>query len=315
LQMLMHRAGETVSRMQLLEQCWGTQETDSNLVDVYVNYLRKKIDIPGSEKLIHTVRGSGYRLGRPAPSLNTPSSAFYSQPVQENKAIRSEIESGIEPAIQLHGLRTLIHSMVHDLAQPLTSVRCFLEMMAMRKGTVPAQPAELKIVDQQADRAVALAKGISAMVRDMPAPTVSWLPLDTLIHEVLGDFAIVQQSGLLTIHQQWEPGLRVSSSPVLRQLLVMFLTKILGRNAQPLVLNIDAKTRNGRVLLEMRWRQAEPSPLVVQDTGSMLKRELESIHDIVRSLGAELVLPEGQPEISLQLPAAPMGGTVMAAVN
>jgi two-component system OmpR family response regulator len=315
LQMLMHRAGETVSRMQLLEQCWGTQETDSNLVDVYVNYLRKKIDIPGSEKLIHTVRGAGYRLGRPAPSLNTPSSAFYSQPVQENKTIRSEVECSIEPAIQLHGLRTLIHSMVHDLAQPLTSVRCFLEMMAMRKGIAPAQPAELRIVDQQADRAVALAKGISAMVRDTPPPTASWLPLDTLFHEVLGDFAIVQQSGLLTIHQQWEPGLRVSSSPVLRQLLVMFLSKILGRNAQPLVLNIESKTRDGRVLIEMRWRQAEPSPLAVQDTGSMLKRELGSIHDIVRSLGAELVLTEGQPEISLQLPAAPMGGAVKAAVN
>src|SRR5215469_1360831 len=62
LHLLMRRAGETVSRQQLLQECWETNETDSNLVDVYVNYLRKKIDA-GQNKLICTVRGSGYRLG------------------------------------------------------------------------------------------------------------------------------------------------------------------------------------------------------------------------------------------------------------
>src|SRR6478736_813349 len=66
--LLMRRAGETVSSHDLLRESWGLQpETDSNLVDVYVNYLRKKVDPPNEEKVIHTVRGSGYRIGRPAP--------------------------------------------------------------------------------------------------------------------------------------------------------------------------------------------------------------------------------------------------------
>src|SRR5262245_14139969 len=66
--LLMRHAGETVNRQELLRESWGLGlETDSNLVDVYVNYLRKKIDFPGDDKLIHTVRGAGYRIGRPAP--------------------------------------------------------------------------------------------------------------------------------------------------------------------------------------------------------------------------------------------------------
>jgi len=71
LNLLMRRAGNTVSRQELLDKAWGLQpETDSNLVDVYVNYLRKKIDLINEEKLIYTVRGSGYRLGRPASTGN-----------------------------------------------------------------------------------------------------------------------------------------------------------------------------------------------------------------------------------------------------
>ena len=71
LHLLMRRAGCTVTRQELLQQAWGLQpETDSNLVDVYVNYLRKKVDAINEEKLIHTVRGSGYRIGRPAPTMN-----------------------------------------------------------------------------------------------------------------------------------------------------------------------------------------------------------------------------------------------------
>ena len=67
--LLMRHAGETVSRQDLLRESWGLQpENDSNLVDVYVNYLRKKVDFPDEGKLIYTVRGSGYRIGRPAPS-------------------------------------------------------------------------------------------------------------------------------------------------------------------------------------------------------------------------------------------------------
>ena len=50
--------------MQILDHLWGYDfATDSNLVDVYVAYLRRKVDKGASTKLIRTVRGVGYALG------------------------------------------------------------------------------------------------------------------------------------------------------------------------------------------------------------------------------------------------------------
>src|SRR6185312_8355788 len=72
--LLMRNAGETVTRQELLRESWGLEPgTDSNLVDVYVNYLRRKVDFTDEPKLIHTVRGAGYRIGRPAPSQDAVS--------------------------------------------------------------------------------------------------------------------------------------------------------------------------------------------------------------------------------------------------
>jgi two-component system OmpR family response regulator len=63
LEMFMRRPGEVLSRYQLLEQVWDYDyENRSNIVDVYVRYLREKIDRPFGEQSIETVRGAGYRL-------------------------------------------------------------------------------------------------------------------------------------------------------------------------------------------------------------------------------------------------------------
>ncbi|MCL4440519.1 response regulator transcription factor [Desulforamulus aeronauticus] len=51
-----------LSRDQLLQQVWGYDYYDSNVVDVYVRYLRNKIEFAQETKLIHTVRGVGYVL-------------------------------------------------------------------------------------------------------------------------------------------------------------------------------------------------------------------------------------------------------------
>jgi len=62
--------GEVLSRFHLLEQAWDCDyENRSNVIDVYVRYLRRKIDLPFGTRTIETVRGSGYRLhsgGAPA---------------------------------------------------------------------------------------------------------------------------------------------------------------------------------------------------------------------------------------------------------
>jgi len=59
----MQRQHRVVNRMEILEHVWGVSfDMSTNVVDVYVNYLRKKIDTPDETKLIHTVIGMGYVL-------------------------------------------------------------------------------------------------------------------------------------------------------------------------------------------------------------------------------------------------------------
>jgi len=63
LESFMRRPGEVLSRLQLLEHAWDfAYENRSNVVDVYVRYLREKIDRPFGTDSIDTVRGVGYRL-------------------------------------------------------------------------------------------------------------------------------------------------------------------------------------------------------------------------------------------------------------
>jgi two-component system OmpR family response regulator len=59
----MRRPGEVLSRFQLLEHAWDYDyENRSNVVDVYVRYLREKVDRPFGVESLETVRGAGYRL-------------------------------------------------------------------------------------------------------------------------------------------------------------------------------------------------------------------------------------------------------------
>jgi two-component system OmpR family response regulator len=63
LEAFMRRPGHVLSRLHLLEHCWDYgYENRSNVVDVYVRYLREKIDRPFGRRSIETVRGAGYRL-------------------------------------------------------------------------------------------------------------------------------------------------------------------------------------------------------------------------------------------------------------
>jgi two-component system, OmpR family, response regulator len=63
LEYLMRYPGEVLSRMRLIEHVWDfAYDGGSNVVDVYVNYLREKIDRPFGVRSIETVRGAGYRL-------------------------------------------------------------------------------------------------------------------------------------------------------------------------------------------------------------------------------------------------------------
>ena len=63
LECLMDNAGKAVSRVTLMREVWNTPfDPTTNIVDVYMKYLRDKIDIEGQVKLLRTVRGVGYAL-------------------------------------------------------------------------------------------------------------------------------------------------------------------------------------------------------------------------------------------------------------
>jgi len=63
LEYLLRNAGHRVTRAMIVEHVWNLSfDTGTNIVDVYINYLRKKIDAGFTPRLIHTVRGVGYEL-------------------------------------------------------------------------------------------------------------------------------------------------------------------------------------------------------------------------------------------------------------
>jgi DNA-binding response OmpR family regulator len=63
LEYLMRNAGRRISRSMIIEHVWNISfDPSTNVVDVYINYLRKKVDEDASQRLIHTIRGVGYEL-------------------------------------------------------------------------------------------------------------------------------------------------------------------------------------------------------------------------------------------------------------
>lgn len=64
LDFLLRNPGRPVSRGSIIEQVWRMQgDAITNVVDVYINYLRRKIDAGADRPLIHTIRGVGYQIG------------------------------------------------------------------------------------------------------------------------------------------------------------------------------------------------------------------------------------------------------------
>jgi two-component system OmpR family response regulator len=63
LEYLIRHPGQVLTRQQLLDSVWGIDfDAGSNVVDVYVSYLRRKLDRDGEPSVIETVRGAGYRV-------------------------------------------------------------------------------------------------------------------------------------------------------------------------------------------------------------------------------------------------------------
>jgi hypothetical protein len=279
-------------------------ESDSNLVDVYVNYLRRKIDQREEVKLIYTVRGSGYRIGRPAPLQGIGRQVKADPQVTEEYGPypSAPMEFPESSAAQQVPLRSLIHSLVHDLSQPLTSVRCFLEVAGMHQGATSIQADDLRTIEQQADRAIALTKGISALVREPLRAIGPSTSLDSLLNDVFNDFIVLLHSGLLALDRQWDASIQITSNLALRHLIVLFLSKLVGRNTKPLVLTIAAELKGDFCLLELKWKANDDSQTGVHDARSIFFKDLAHLQALAHSIGAELSLHREQPEILLKIP-------------
>ena len=66
LEYLMRRDGQVASKAEILDHVWGFDfEGDPNVVEVYIGYLRRKIEVGDEPKLLHTVRGVGYVVRNP----------------------------------------------------------------------------------------------------------------------------------------------------------------------------------------------------------------------------------------------------------
>jgi len=64
LEYFLRNVGRVLTRPMIAQHVWGLDfDTESNIIDVYVGYLRRKIDGEGERRLLHTVRGAGYTLG------------------------------------------------------------------------------------------------------------------------------------------------------------------------------------------------------------------------------------------------------------
>jgi DNA-binding response OmpR family regulator len=82
LEFLMRHAGQPVTRTAIVEQVWKLNfDTMTNVVDVYINYLRRKIDSGHDRPLIRTIRGVGYQIGGNTAARSATASAMGSAPV------------------------------------------------------------------------------------------------------------------------------------------------------------------------------------------------------------------------------------------
>ena len=68
--LLIREAGQVVRRERILREIWNDQPgAASNVIEVYVRYLRQKLEEGGERRILHTVRGQGYCLSDGPPTL------------------------------------------------------------------------------------------------------------------------------------------------------------------------------------------------------------------------------------------------------
>jgi len=99
LEYLMLNLGRSVTRAMIIEHVWNlTFDTTTNVVDVYINYLRRKIDDGHPTKLIHTVRGVGYGMSGPREAKASEAQA---SEIPTSQVPTSEVKASLINAVEV----------------------------------------------------------------------------------------------------------------------------------------------------------------------------------------------------------------------
>ena len=185
-------------------------------------------------------------------------------------------------------LIALLHSLAHDLAQPLTTIHCFLELAGRHKPTAASSATELSNAALQIDRAIAIAKGVSALTRENPAANSPSVSLDGLLDEIFENFGVLTHTGFLTLERLDTAGVQISGNPALRQGLIIVITKLAGQSTSPIKVTVAVDQTEGQFFLDFSWRANDDARIRAQTAEAIFGGDQSLLRELLQEAGAEL---------------------------
>lgn len=214
-----------------------------------------------------------------------------------------EPRAGQEPPKK--ALTALLHSLAHDLAQPLTTIHCFLELAEQRKAVAAPAVTEVHNAALQIDRAIAICKGISALTRGEPAAKEPPITLDTLLNEIFENFGVLAHTGFLAFERLDTGGSRIADNPALRQSLIVVIAKVAGQSTTPLKITVTADVAEGSCLLDLYWRATDSPRVPLQTAEAIFAGDEGPLRELLQEAGADLTECGNVPSLTISAPAAP----------
>lgn len=202
-------------------------------------------------------------------------------------------------------LTALLHSLAHDLAQPLTTIHCFLELTGQHKPGSVSGPAELRNAALQIDRAIAIAKGVSALTREDVAANSPAISLDALLDEIFENFGVLTHTGFLTFERIATAGVQIAGNPALRQSLIIVITKLAGQSTSPIKVTVAADEAEHRYFLDFSWRPNDSARIPVQTAEAIFAGDQNFLRELLQEAGAELAECGNAAALSISAPAVP----------
>jgi signal transduction histidine kinase len=202
-------------------------------------------------------------------------------------------------------LTALLHSLAHDLAQPLTTVHCFFELAGQHKTAAASTPTELSNAALQIDRAIAIAKGVSALTRENPTADFPAIPLDVLLDEIFENFGVLTHTGFLTFERIATAGVQIAGNSALRQSLIVVITKVAGQSTSPLKVTVAADEAEHRNFLDFSWRPNDSARIPAQTAEAIFAGDQNLLRDLLQHAGAELAECGNAAALSISAPAVP----------